>query len=168
MMMLRCQHGFADAYDVETNGPPAYQGGRNSARLVIRQSGISRPGAGSQPEGHGRSKATPDRQLRALLVSDLRSPKSFAPLLLLYREPWSKPRKIRGFMSLCINTINAKFCICNLPPISQAGRRGFESRLPLQENQPANTSSTLCSVYITRAASSCSTAPFLCSTETPV
>ncbi len=31
-----------------------------------------------------------------------------------------------------IDAIDAKFFICNLRSISQAGRRGFDSRLPLQ------------------------------------
>jgi hypothetical protein len=39
--------------------------------------------------------------------------------------------KLGEFLSLSVDTVDAKFCICNLRSISQAGRRGFESHLPL-------------------------------------
>ena len=35
------------------------------------------------------------------------------------------------FLSPFIDTVDAKVCIFNLQSISQAGRRGFEPRLPL-------------------------------------
>jgi hypothetical protein len=40
-----------------------------------------------------------------------------------------------GLGSSAINPVDAKFCIINLRSISQAGRRGFDPRLPLQEIQ---------------------------------
>jgi hypothetical protein len=57
---------------------------------------------------------------------------SFAPFLLLYREPWSKSLKLGVILSPSVDAVDAKFSICNLQSISQAGRRRFESGLPLQ------------------------------------
>ena len=39
--------------------------------------------------------------------------------------------KLGDSVSPGFRAVNAKFCIFNLWSISQAGRRGFESRLPL-------------------------------------
>jgi len=39
--------------------------------------------------------------------------------------------KLGDLLSPGFRAVNAKFCIFNLQSISQAGRRGFESRLPL-------------------------------------
>ena len=40
--------------------------------------------------------------------------------------------ELGDLLSPGFRAVNAKFCIFNLWSISQAGRRGFESRLPLQ------------------------------------
>jgi hypothetical protein len=59
---------------------------------------------------------------------------SFAPFLLLYREPWSKSLKLGVFLSPSVDAVDAKFCICNLRAISQAGRRRFALRWSSHSN----------------------------------
>jgi hypothetical protein len=44
--------------------------------------------------------------------------------------------KIGEILSPEINAVDPMFCIFNLGSISQAGRRGFDPRPPLQTNQP--------------------------------
>ena len=50
-----------------------------------------------------------------------------AILLLHLRKPWSKTLKLGVFLSPSVDAVDAKFCICNLWSISQAGRRRSES-----------------------------------------
>ena len=57
--------------------------------------------------------------------------RGFVPFLFLYRTPRNKSLKIGDFVSHAIDAINAKVFIFKLPSISQAGRRGFDPRLPL-------------------------------------
>jgi hypothetical protein len=57
-----------------------------------------------------------------------RPPSDFGTLKRLLKiGPW----RINSLGSSATNLVDAKFCIFNLRSISQAGRRGFESRLPL-------------------------------------
>ena len=49
--------------------------------------------------------------------------------------PSRKSSKLGVFLSPEIDSVDAKFFIYNLMTISQAGRRGFDSRLPLQSFQ---------------------------------
>src|SRR5215813_13877008 len=72
---------------------------------------------------------------RSLAAYHLCCENSFAPFLLLLREPWSKSLKLGVILSPSVDAVDAKFCICNLQSISQAGRRGFESRLPLASGE---------------------------------
>src|ERR1019366_527036 len=57
----------------------------------------------------------------------------FAPFLLRLRELWSKSLKVGVILSPSVDAVDAKFSICNLQSISQAGRRRFESGLPLHK-----------------------------------
>ena len=45
--------------------------------------------------------------------------------------------KLGVFLSPSVDAVDAKLCICNLQSISQAGRRGFESRLLQLSSQTA-------------------------------
>ena len=56
---------------------------------------------------------------------------SFAPLLLHFGSSGANRGKQGVLVSHSRDAVNAKDCIYNLRSISQAGRRGFESHLPL-------------------------------------
>src|SRR3954470_1591982 len=77
----------------------------------------------------------------------------FAPFLLLYRKPWSKSLKLEVILSPSVDAVDAKFSICNLQSISQAGRRRFDPGLPLHLfnnlQAPRIWPAPKCSIYIT-------------------
>src|SRR5206468_11085569 len=58
------------------------------------------------------------------------------PIYSVKRSDGIQGRKLSDFVSLKIDAGDAKVLIYNICSISQAGRRGFESRLPLQETLP--------------------------------